>query len=427
MDADERSDPNESSPPDVRFLQPDWAHESDRGHPAGATSGNGHRSVMRELASRWWQIVILWFVASTAADYLIYANVEPTYEAVSLLRVEPMQAPVYSQELRPNTQMEAVKPYLQTLVSLIKSATVLEAALASPAIKNLPMVVQSKDAAAEVKRDMVVTIVGDNTYLIKVALGSQDPVEAAAIVNAVVDAYLEQHGRHQQTVNRALKKNFEAEQEKLEKQILATVDRLGTLAAQGPGPVLMPQANEPAGKGPDEPLDSSLLAVTEAQFVEMTSRLLHADFELMDARARLETAMLPKSQASAEKIRELEAAVEGVRRKRTSYGRYMARIKVHSNSPNTQPLEVSLMTQDLQYLKRNHEVLKSKLAQIEFEIRQAAYMVEVQDRASVPSMPSNTTRLKYMAVAPIVILFLLIGLSLLQIALRRSPAPAASG
>ena len=72
-----------------------------------------------------------------------------------------------------------------------------------------------------------------------------------------------------------------------------------------------------------------------------------------------------------------------------------------------------LLSQDLQYLKRNHEVLKSKLAQIEFEIGQAAYRIEVQDRASPPKMASNNKRLKYMAAAPVGILFLMLGLFLL--------------
>ena len=40
---------------------------------------------------------------------------------------------------------------------------------------------------------MNVEIVGENTYLIQVALASRDPDEAAAIVNAVVEAYLDQH------------------------------------------------------------------------------------------------------------------------------------------------------------------------------------------------------------------------------------------
>ena len=190
------------------------------------------RVLLRGLSRHWWRITLCWLVLSVPLAYLIYALVEPTFDAVSLLRAEPLQAPIFSQEVHGNAQMQEVRPYLQTQVSLIKSTAVLEVALASPAIKNLPMVVQSKDAVSELKRGLSVAIVGD-TYLIQVALGSRDPGEAAAIVNAVVDAYLEQHGRHQQTVNRALKQNFETEQKKLEKQILAMREKLTDLVQRG--------------------------------------------------------------------------------------------------------------------------------------------------------------------------------------------------
>ena len=118
--------------------------------------------------------------------------------------------------------MPEVKPYLLTQVQLIKSDSVLDAALANPAISNLPMVAPSKDPKADLRKELRVAIVGDDTYLIEVSLASRDPDEAAAIVNAVVDAYIEQHDRYQQTANRALKKNLEAEREKLEKRDPAT-------------------------------------------------------------------------------------------------------------------------------------------------------------------------------------------------------------
>ena len=88
---------------------------------------------------------------------------------------------------------------------MITSDTVLDAALAKPAISNLPMVRSSKDPKADLREAMNVEIVGENTYLIQVALASKDPDEAAAIVNAVVDAYIDQHNRYHTTANRALK------------------------------------------------------------------------------------------------------------------------------------------------------------------------------------------------------------------------------
>jgi uncharacterized protein involved in exopolysaccharide biosynthesis len=427
MDTNDRSDPNvPGSSPGSPFLHPDWAHGSETGQPAGASSGIGRRSFMRELASRWRRILLFWVLVASPVAYVIYVFVEPTFEAVSLLRVEPRPINLYSPGRPEALKPEDDKPYVQTQIQLIRSDSVLNAALAKPGISNLPMVASSKDPMVDLREKLGVTIVGENTYLIRVALGSKDPNEAAAIVNAVVDAYLEQHNRYRHVSNRNLRNDLEGERAKLEKEIEMTVEKLGTLAAQGTAPVLMPQDAKPADKGQNEAVDSSLLAVTEPQFVEMTSRLLHADFELMDARARLETARLPKSQASAEKIRELESALEEVQRRRNSYARYIARIKVPSKSPDTQRLAMSLLTQDLHYFKHLHEVIKSRLAQIDFESDQAEFLITVQDKAGVPREPAKDRRLIYMAGVTGPLLFLVIGLSLLPIPARRADAPDAA-
>jgi hypothetical protein len=80
----------------------------------------------------------------------------------------------------------------------------------------------------------------------------------------------------------------------------------------------------------------------------------------------------------------------------------------------------------MQDLKANHRVLKSKLAQIEFEIGQKAYRITVQDKAAVPMAPSNDKRLIYMAGGSVLLLFLVIGLSSLEVTARRAAAPDAA-
>ena len=54
-----------------------------------------------------------------------------------------------------------------------------------------------------------------------------------------------------------------------------------------------------------------------------------------------------------------------------------------------------------------------KLAQLDFEIGQETYRISVQDKAAPPKAPSNNKRIKYMAVAPVGILFVMLGLFLL--------------
>src|SRR5262249_42966804 len=154
---------------------------------------------------------------------------------------------------------------------------------------------------------------------------------------------LAQHAQYQRTANKSLKKILEGEEEKLGKQIQTARAGLEDLVSRGHVGAARPLIN-PVGKGHEEMVDPSLGAVTEPQFVEMTSWLLRADFELMEAQARLDAAKLPASQTSAERLRELETHLEALRRKRDNYKRYLTDVKIEVRSPNTDSIEVTLLT-----------------------------------------------------------------------------------
>ena len=79
---------------------------------------------------------------------------------------------------------------------------------------------------------MKVGIVGD-TYLIEVALTSRNPDEAAAIVNAVVEAYMDQHTRYHQTKNLSLKSNLDIELNKLNAKLEQKQKELTELVEKG--------------------------------------------------------------------------------------------------------------------------------------------------------------------------------------------------
>jgi uncharacterized protein involved in exopolysaccharide biosynthesis len=298
---------------------------------------------------------------------------------------------------------------------LLTSDRVLDAALARPAIGNLAMIRSSRDPKGDLRQSLRVDIIGSNTSLIEVALGSRDPDEAAAIVNAVVEAYLEQHNRYQQLTNRSLKLQLENELAKLGKQIQDKHDELEKLVEGGnvsvARSILVP---EPAGTKEAGAVESSFKSVTEEQYRDVSNRLLQADFELMDARSRLESATLPKAQAAAEKLRDLEAAVEEARRKRDRYRNYLARLEVRSVSQNTDQVRASMLNQKLSYLMRLQESVGQRLGQLEFEIGQEAYRISVQDKASVPRVPAYNMRAAYIGGATAGLLLLIFGVFLVR-------------
>ncbi len=129
-----------------------------------------------------------------------------------------------------------------------------------------------------------------NTFLIRVALASRDPEEAALIVNAVVDAYLEQHGEYHRSANKALRKSLEDEKNMLEMKIAEKKKELKALFETGHIAMKRPEVNSNASKKDDAGIHPALATVTEEQFTKVTDRLIQADLDLIDARVRLEQA-----------------------------------------------------------------------------------------------------------------------------------------
>jgi uncharacterized protein involved in exopolysaccharide biosynthesis len=380
---------------------PDPAPETDR------------HSIIGGLARQWRRILLAWLVVSTPLVYAIYLVVEPMYDASSLLRAEPSFVEIYDSTLSGANNPKDVKPYLLTQVQLIASDGVLDAALAKPGINNLPMIRSSRDPKADVHELMGVELVGEQTHLIRVSLVSRDPAEAAAIVNAVVDSYIDQHTTYHKRPNGALELDMETELAKLEKKIQDVKGRLMDLVDKGKVTVDRRAVPRPV-KEESESIEPSFQVVTVEQYRKAADRLLQADFDLIDARARLDTAKLPGGMTAADKLRELESAVEEAKRKRIGHSQYLAKLEVSLGNDNSEQLRASILKQELAYHKRLQESVKLKLAQLEFEIGQEAYRISVHDKAAVPKVPVNNNRVKYMAITPVGILLLVLGLFLLQ-------------
>src|SRR5579885_2241880 len=89
--------------------------------------------ILRGLSRHWWRIMLFWLVLSTPLAFAIYALVEPTYEASSLLRTEPSPIDLYNTGQR-SAGVGEVRPYLETQVRLIQSDRVLDGAISRPGI-----------------------------------------------------------------------------------------------------------------------------------------------------------------------------------------------------------------------------------------------------------------------------------------------------
>ena len=97
------------------------------------------------LISHWWRDPLLWITScnrprsGTGSGYL---TVKPSYEAFSLLKVEPSQPQLFDHHLRTVDEAQ-IQPYLQTQLGLLTSDRVLEVAVARKDVVNLPMIKES--------------------------------------------------------------------------------------------------------------------------------------------------------------------------------------------------------------------------------------------------------------------------------------------
>jgi succinoglycan biosynthesis transport protein ExoP len=190
------------------------------------------RTLLRGLTRHWWQILLIWLVLAAPAMYLILQYVSPTYEAFSLLQIQPVSHELYGQAGSEAINFTSVMPYLQTQVNLITTDRVLTTALASPEMKNLSFITKSDDSRADLRKSLDVKIVKD-AYLIRVALELPNGSEAAAIINAVLESYLAYNGEFKRGENSKLRASLFAQREKIQKEIKSKQNELKALLRKG--------------------------------------------------------------------------------------------------------------------------------------------------------------------------------------------------
>jgi succinoglycan biosynthesis transport protein ExoP len=245
------------------------------------------RTLLRGLTRHWWQILLIWLVLSVPAVYLIRQLVAPTYEAVSLLQVQPVAHGLYGQGGSETTDFRSVTPYLQTQVTLITTDRVLTTALASPEIKDSSFIRESDDSRTDLRKHLDVAIVKD-AYMIRVALEIANGNEAAAIVNSVVSSYLAYNGDFKRGENHKLRASLAAQRTKIQDEIkikraeLTSLRRKGTIAESKP--ILNAK---PAPNGEEPALEPVFSSVTRGMMEQLANEMMRTEIELFKAQSEL--------------------------------------------------------------------------------------------------------------------------------------------
>jgi capsular exopolysaccharide synthesis family protein len=143
--------------------------------------------VWRSLQRRWVLALtvglLLGALAATAAWFLRPAK----YTTFALVKVASEQPQLLPQERVVNDQ----ELYRQTQAALLKSPKVLKTALQQEKVLPLSLLREESDVVGWLDSALTVETIR-NTELLKVSLSGQDPNEVAVLVNAILQAYLQE-------------------------------------------------------------------------------------------------------------------------------------------------------------------------------------------------------------------------------------------
>jgi polysaccharide biosynthesis transport protein len=475
--------------------------------------------ILRGLGRHWWRILALWLVVSAPIAFLLYMAIQPTYEATSLLRVEPAVPDPLSPLIRNSAEIQG-STYLRTQVGLITSAKVLNPAIADPLVVNLATIRKSVDPKTDLLDKLKVVIVPD-TNLIRIALELPNPEEATTIVQAVVQSYLTQNTEYSRGANRDLTESLKQQLRKIAEEINLKKSMLKDLYKKGNISVLKkPELS--VNNDDTNGLQPSFKNVSEGHLHNVIAQLDETGLELIEAMSTLEVKRdthkaiqqrteEPVEQTDGQKlarvteeftrdpevialkqeveetqthlerlkgnvrqshdpavvsaqrqlnkleqeykylwnskyqeivdrlsmrpgdnaqlliaIQEFEQKVETLKKKKAKLTDLFKVLELEQKTTNDDTFEAAFLSHEVQSLQNWEEIVKGNLERLKFEASQDKYRVALVDSATASRTPSNNKRLKYMAVAPVGVLFAMLGLFLfLEIKAERVADPDA--
>jgi capsular exopolysaccharide synthesis family protein len=461
------------------------------------------RTLLRGLIRHWWQILLIWLSVSFAVVCLIYKFVEPTFEASSTLRIEPVNRSLY--EANKQEESRSV-PYLQTQVTLITCDAVLGNALTDPEITKLAVIKGFDDPKNNLRKAMLVEIVKD-AFLIRVALGLSDGKQAASIVNAVVQSYLAYHTGFKRTDNSALRANLQTQLVKLQREVNDRRAELKGLVTKGTVDPAKPNFSLNTTRTDGDATEPTPNSVTMEQSQIIAGEMMKTHLDLIEAEAQLKVAedavnraneedegqqrsrqndeherriqdefqkdpeviALCQEIAAADEQREhakslarqpndparraaearrkklasqyeqlwkdryreidkqlkhaavgtpraldavhdLRLKVAALKTKKEEQAKLYETLKIEKKAVNIDAFEAGVVKYLLDIVLKREDLVKAHLEQLEFEANRETYRVQLVDPAVAPNSPTDNKRIKYMAVAPVALLFMVLGL-----------------
>jgi len=158
---------------------------------------------------RW--ILLLSIALSLAAGFLYLSQATPIYTSTSRVYVE-QTGPKIIAETEEGVMTRSTN-YLYTQTELLKSTPILTAALDTAGVRQLKTFANVDNPITYLKKTLDVTV-GKKDEIISVSFDSPYPVEAAQLVNAVVDSYVAYHAARKRSTSAEVLKILQNEKDK---------------------------------------------------------------------------------------------------------------------------------------------------------------------------------------------------------------------
>ena len=177
--------------------------------------------------NRW--IVLLTIVMALAGGLTYITIATPVYTSTSRIYVQQNGPKILSEAEGVMTQS---KNFLYTEAELLKSTPILSSALERTDIKQLKIFRKIDNPIDYLKKKGLSVSVGKKDDIIDISSDSPDPVEAAQLVNAIVDSYRTYHATRKRSTNGEVLKILQDEKRSRDKELTQKLKAMMALKSE---------------------------------------------------------------------------------------------------------------------------------------------------------------------------------------------------
>ena len=175
---------------------------------------SGQPSILAILWERWLSLTLVTVLAGGVGVGAIWWLVRPMYEVSAMVHVAPVVRAILFSDADTDITRN-YRQYVLTEAADLVSASVIDAAIATPEVRSLSLLTASDEPVADIQKALTVLSV-QGTELLKVSMTGGPPSEMATLVNAVLNTYLSRRETKQREWDDKILSSLKTEQSELE-------------------------------------------------------------------------------------------------------------------------------------------------------------------------------------------------------------------